>query len=385
MTKRRKRAASRVKKRAPVKSRVRAKPKVKLKPSRKGRTAQKRKAPEPRHAKSRKRASRSSSVRPSPKRPAKRSAPPPRRPRPKPHPQPQASTRPAPIVNTPYPATWFLSDYKTGSTRRGQLAYLRKTIQQLRSVYRGFSPKDGFDARYPQNWTAHQHSQVMAYGARLHSLMSAQHVIVRPRTKAEEKALRIHTQQKVPRQKAFVIHTSKPLVAAVHYVTQPEKKMPFFAPPIGGGLRVEMVQSYQDGALVLTDRDYLFEEMLGFQPYNPDDFIYALRMLLPLLPDKTPTGKEAMYTLLSREHGPIGTPVFKEFLIETLLDWLEVYEDEFAATLIGVRYQGDRWTAAMSPQSEYNQRQERRALYRKIREQDARDARKVTKPAKRKK
>lgn len=224
----------------------------------------------------------------------------------------------------------------------------------------------------------------MEYGARLHSLMSAQHLIVRPRTKAEEKALRIHTQQKVPRQKAFVIHTSKPLVAQVHFVTQPEKKMPFFAAPIGGGLRVEMVQTYQDGELVLTDRDYLFEEVLGFQPYRWEDFIYALQMLLPLLPDTTPTGKPAMYTLLSREHGPISVPVLKEFLIEVLQEWAEKYEDEFAGTLIGVRYQGDRWVAAMSPTSEYNTRQERRSLYRKIRVQDARDARKVIKPAKRK-
>lgn len=247
----------------------------------------------------------------------------------------------------------------------------------MRSVYRGFGAADGFDARYPQNWTTAQHQEVMEYGARLHSLMSGQYVIVRPRTKAEERALRVHTQQWVARQKAFVVHTSKPLIAQVHYVTQPEKQMPFGARSIGGGLRVEMVQTYQDGKLVLADRDYLFEEMLGFQPYDWRDFLYALRMLLPLLPDKTPTGKDAMYTLLSREHGPIGSPVLKHFLLQVLQEWAETYEDEFGATLIGVRYQGDRWVAAMSPASEYNKRQERRVLYRKIRAADAQEARKI--------
>lgn len=220
----------------------------------------------------------------------------------------------------------------------------------------------------------------MAFGARLHSFMSTQHVIVRPRTKAEERALRIHTQQKVPRQKAFVIHTSKPMKAEVHYVTQPERLMPFNAPPIGGGLRVEMVQRYQDGKLVLADRDYLFAEMLGYQPIRWGDFIRALLMLLPLLPDKTPMGKDAMYTLLSREHGPIGSPVLKQFLIESMQEWSEAYANEFAATLIGVRYQGDRWEAAMSPESEVNMRERRRQIYKKIREQDARDARKVIRP-----
>jgi hypothetical protein len=318
-----------------------------------------------------------------PRRPIQRPAPPVKAQR-RIKPRARPVSKPAPIVKTPYPADWFLSDYTTGATRRSQLVYLRKTIAQLRVVYRGFDAKSGFDARYPQNWTARQHQEVQAYGVRLHSLMGTQHLIVRPRTKAEEKALRVHTQQKVARQKAFVIHTSKPLKAEVHFVTQPMRRMPFFAPPIGGGLRVEMVATYQGGELVLTDRDYLFEEMLGFQPIRWEDFITALRMLLPLLPDKTPTGKGALYTLLSREHGPISSPVLKEFLLEEMQRWAEAYSNDFAGTLIGVRYQGDRWTAAMSPQSEYNKRQERRTLYRKIREEDAREARKISKPVRRK-
>jgi hypothetical protein len=134
-----------------------------------------------------------------------------------------------------------------------------------------------------------------------------------------------------------------------------------------------------------VDRDYLFQEMLGFQPYRWEDFIRALRMLLPLLPDKTPTGKDALYTLLSREHGPISAPVPKPFLLQVMLEWSEAYANEFAGTLIGVRYQGDRWQAAMGPQSELNQRERRRMLYRRIKQQDARDARKVKKPARRKK
>lgn len=344
-----------------------ARPKSKRPTSRKGRvggaqTSSRRVAqPRPRTIKR--------SISRSPKRPAKRETP----------------QRPAPIVKTPYPATWFLKDYQTGASRRGQLAYLRKTIQQLRSVYRGFTARDGFDARYPQNWSAKQHTQVMEYGARLHALMSAQHLIVRPRNKAEEKALRIHTQQHVARQKAFVIHTSDPLKARVHYSTQPSRLMPFFAPPIGGGLRVEMVREHQDGKLVLVDRDYLFQEMLGFQPYTWGQFLRALRMLLPLLPDKTPSGRDALYTLLSREHGPISAPVLKQFLIETLVEWSESYSNSFAGTLIGVRYQGDRWQAAMGPRSEYNQRQARRTLYKRIKQQDAAEARRLPRRRKKKK
>ena len=302
------------------------------------------------------------------------------RPRARPQPRPPPRPKPAPIVKTPYPATWFLRDYKTGASRRGQLAYLRKTIHQLRSVYTGFTSKDGFDARHPQNWTAHQHDQVIEFGSRLHSLISTQHMIVKPRTKAEARALRMHTQQLHPRQKFFVIHTTKPLRAEVFYTPQPERLMPFFAPPIGGGLRVEIVERYQDGKLELVDRDYLFYEMLGYQPLKWDEFVLALRMLLPFLPDKTDTDKEAYYTLLSKEHGPISSPAPKSMLMEKLLEWAEEYSNEFAATLIGVRYQGDRYAAAMSETSEYNQRQRRRQLFRRMREQDRKDAQRLRQP-----
>jgi hypothetical protein len=148
------------------------------------------------------------------------------------------------------------------------------------------------------------------------------------------------------------------------------------------------------------DRDYLFREILGYQPGELDrrgrlpgdpwaDIIRATRTLMKVMPDQVEVSpgvfKEAMYTLMSQSHGPVSSPVYKRFMIQTLQEWGESYANSFVGILIGWRLQGDRLSAAMAPDSEYNTRQERRELHRQAQHAEALASRRISKPQLRRK
>jgi hypothetical protein len=265
-------------------------------------------------------------------------------------------------------------------------------VKELRTVYRGFTAKEGFDARHPENWSAARRRQVQMYGARLHKLKSARYVLERPKTNAQREALQRHTGQLNPRQKVYVIHPSvDPIKAKVEYIFEPAQPLPFHQIK-PAQLRVRLVQPTAGG--VMYDIDYLFREILGYQPGELDrhgrlpgdpwaDIIRATRILMKHMPDQIEVSpgvwKDAMYTLMSQAQGPVASPVYKKELLETLQEWGDQYAKSFVGILIGWRLQGDRQTAAMAPDSEYNERQRRRGLYRQIHREDALAARRLPK------
>jgi hypothetical protein len=289
-------------------------------------------------------------------------------------------------VDRPYPAAWVI-EIRDLPTRRLRINQLRKTVQELRQIFTGFEAKDGYDARHPENWSLARAAKVKRYGVRLHNLKSVPYVITRPRSQAQREALLRHVAQPWPNQKAFIVHTPHPINTVVDYVLEPEISLPVFAVSLplirkrAAQLRVQLVKQIHGGESIT--QDFLFREVLGYQPgltYRPgrnpwEDIIEATRMMLPYMPSQTMSARtgqmeEAWYTIISMPHDSIGASMRKSEILNLLQDDYAHYNQSFVALILGFRYQGDRWKAAMSPKSEMNERERRKALYRKIHRED---------------
>lgn len=244
-------------------------------------------------------------------------------------------------------------------------------------------------------------------------------IVVRPKSKAEADALYRHTTESFPEgkhsQKAWIVHSEQPGTARVRYLKAPvqvgwKKAKKGYERDIGPGLRVELVHDVRGGQLI--DRDYIFKEVLGFQPgidFTRATFLAAERLRLPadpweqirvaiemlmdVLPDKTPRGHDAYYKILTLRHGPIGASVPKEMLVGELIRYGQTYAKGFAEAIIGVRYMGSEWQAVSPSNAKNADRQQdiRRAHYRKLAYQErlarmrqSRQSRKSRKPRKHK-
>lgn len=238
----------------------------------------------------------------------------------------------------------------------------------MRQFFSGFESRDGYDARYPGNWSMQRRRQVEYFAYQANALLSTPSLIVKPRNARERRALEKHTGQIHPRQIRFAVHVPAPLRMRVRFVRD-RARVPFMgaAALLQKRLRVEVVDKVVNGELYT--RDYLFREILGYQPVVWDEFIEALIGLLPYLPDYTPSGEDATYTLLSQPHGPISSPKLKKLLLNEMQRWMQEYSNDLSGLLIGVRYQGDTFTSYMSLKSEYNERQRIRTVFRKIKKE----------------
>lgn len=305
----------------------------------------------------------------------------------------------------PYPAPWVL-DIQDLSTRRLRINQLRQDVQELRKIFRGFEARQGFDVRHPENWSAARVAKARRYGLRMRQLKSTPHVIARPRTQAQRDALMKHVAQPWPNQKAFIVHTPHPINTVVDYVLEPAVSIPVYAAALTfvrqrpAQLRVQLVKQIHGGESLT--QDFLFREILGYQPglvgpggtyrvgQNPwEDMVRATRALLPFMPKTTMSARtgeqeEAWYTFISMPHDSIGAAIRYSEIVNSLQFDFSRYSDSFAGLILGFRYQGDRWKAAMSPQSEMNQRDKTRALYKKIREEDIKAMRRMDERFKRK-
>jgi hypothetical protein len=298
----------------------------------------------------------------------------------------------------PYPAPWVL-DIKDLPTRRLRINQLRQDVQELRKIFSGFEAKNGFDVRHPENWSAGRVAKARRYGIRMRQLKSSPHIIVRPRTQAQREALLRHVAQPWPNQKAFIVHTPHPIGTVVDYVYEPERRFPFNV-VVPARLRVQLSKEIHGGTHMT--QDFLFREILGYQPGLPgpggmyrkgrnpwDDMIRATRALLPHMPKTTMSARtgeeeEAWYTFISMPHDSIGASIRYSEILNKLQEDFSQYRESFAGLILGFRYQGDRWKAAMSPQSEMNQRDKTRVLYKKIRAEDLKAMRRMDARFKRK-
>lgn len=259
------------------------------------------------------------------------------------------------------PAAWFLD--LTPDQRREQLAYLKLTTKQLRKTFTGFDSEKGYDLRHPERWPAQRRAQVQAYGAYLHQLTSGDrpYLIVPARSKGQKRALQRRTGQGLRRQKAFILHTEAPSNTRVIFKRDRKTRR----------VEIEVRRAVRGGEIVV--RDFLFRELVGYQPFTFEEMQDALDEMLALehsdgalvMPPEFPedSGNEAYYSMLSELHGPISAPIPYSMLRAHLVQWQEEYgntlHEGFAETLIGYRLQGTEGMA----DAEYNER-DRRSRFR---------------------
>lgn len=317
-------------------------------------------------------------------------------------------------------AKWF-RDIPDKRYQRGTEQYFKEGLKNVRRVFKGFDSKDGYNLTNLKRWPHARMMEAQHY-IRLYNSYTARRrkfILTRPRTAAEKEALQRFTLETFPEgkhaQKAWVIHTDSPDTARVEYARMPVQegwrrtkvgRKIVYEPVIREGLRVELVHKVRGGRLI--DRDWIFKEVLGFQPgidftskaligaqkihleADPyEQMVTAIRLLLPLLPDTTPTGQEAYYKILTAQFGPIGASQPKHRLIEEFRRYAETYgpkarESErlrikrglstFAETIIGVRYMGSEFTAlktdAQMERSVLRERQEKQKQRQQRRRKD---------------
>lgn len=263
-------------------------------------------------------------------------------------------------------SSWFASAATARDLRERQHR-LTDGLKKVRAIYAGFGAAQGYDLRYLRHWPDARVQELLRYVQRVNRLTSGEsyeiHQVVRPRTAAQRQALRLHTSQvsideeRHP-QRGFVIYRNEVVPARVRYVEEEVlEAAPMGRPVRRRRLRVEIREAVKGNARLV--RNYLFREVLGFQPgldsasseglrigqmlgtFNPwDQMVIAMRRLVPRLPAYAPSGDEAQYRLLT-DRGPIGSRVPRHMLVDEMQRWGEEYDSAtFVGTLIGVRSLG---------------------------------------------
>lgn len=275
--------------------------------------------------------------------------------------------------------------------RRETERRLREGVKLVRRLYAGFDPKRGYDLNKLSRWPDSRIEEVSRFISHANRLTSGEYhdlyTVVRPRTNEQREALRLHTSQvstdedKHP-QKAYVIYANV-RDARVDFVEEVTLKGVAFGMPIEERrLRVEIREPVEGGALI--HRDYLFREVLGFQPgtestteeglrvakelgtFDPwGQMSIAMRELLPRLPQRSRNGNEAYYRLIT-DRGPISVSRPVHMLAQLMEEWGDKYDAGFVETIIGLRYQGDEFRAVVGPASLDSKAEQRRARYRRL-------------------
>lgn len=254
------------------------------------------------------------------------------------------------MATRPGPARWYLAIgrdsqrahelrddalreylHRARETRRIKLT---EQVRELRHVFKGFDPADGYDLHNLKSWPAARAQHVEKYGEYLRHLTSQPHEILRPRNKKQKKSLETFTGQHLPKQKAYVVHKSTD-EETVHIDRQ-------------GMISIERELPEEKG--IIKSDFYLFLPLLGYQPTTWDDVYAATLELMPYLPD----GK---YLIYSELHGEIDAPHEKRMLPRLLMRYMQEYhEKNFAQTILGFK----RLSSQIEPNEEYRKRYERR-------------------------
>lgn len=305
--------------------------------------------------------------------------------------RPPASSRAGRSLYTSKLSSWF-TDATNKRARSETQARLQEGAKLVRQLYSGFSAEDGYDVRRIRHWPDARVKELQSFIAQARRLTSGEYhefyTLHRPRTPDQRSALILHSgltspdETKHP-QRAWPIYANTKKVKIRYIKERVPTGFAMGRPLYIERLRAEVRRPVGDKGSVLVHRDYLFREVLGFQPgidsTTPEGLRVgrilktmdpwaqmraAMRLLLPYLPDYTPRGDEAHYRLLS-DRGPVGTSVPKHMLMDRMDTWAEEYGDAdgFVGMLIGVRYVGDEFAAISGPKSVDKTAQQRKARY----------------------
>lgn len=225
--------------------------------------------------------------------------------------------------------------------RELRIQTLTTNVKHLRQVFKDFDPAAGYDLHDIRSWPKARVKRVEQYAEYVNHLRSQPFTVVRPRNKPQRRALETFTGQRLPKQKAFIVH--KPVEGDRVWLSRDGD--------------IEITRRIPSG--LLRSVYYLFSALLGYRPVTWDELYAATVEMLPLMPD----GK---YFIYSELHGEIGTPHEKRMLPRLIQRYDEEYEErDFAGTIIGFKRVADQ----VRPDKEYEQiyfrRQEAREEKRK--------------------
>lgn len=278
------------------------------------------------------------------------------------------ATRPFPELRAPGSrarpyARWYLDTGKDLARERGlykrdadiearasylatkrelRLRTLTENVKHLRQVFRGFDSEAGFNLKDIRYWPKARVKRVDQYAEYVNHLRSQPFSIIRPRNKKQRTALEVLTGQRLPEQKAFVVH--KPSESDEVDISRDGY--------------ISITRQLPDEKGFLRSEFYLFEALLGYRPITWDELYSATLEILLFMP-------EGNYFIYSELHGEISTPHAKRMLPRLIQRMGEEYaERDFAGTIIGFKRVADN----ISPSKDYE------SIY--FRRQAARDERK---------
>lgn len=214
-----------------------------------------------------------------------------------------------------------------------ELDYIKRSVRLARRFATGFEPDAGYDLHHPERIHPSRIAKVKRLVPLIRKMESMPHRVVRPRSKESFRALRFHTRQSFPGQKAFFVHVLKPENTRVVVRNGSVREVK----TIG---KKKLVTQYFYLPRLRATMDQIIED--------------TKKLLLPKMP-------KGYYTLQSSVYGTIGEPMQKDRILSELRDYwgqYEIREGErrapgsnqsytFASTIIGFRRIGLNDEAAM--------------------------------------
>src|SRR5262245_49059343 len=97
------------------------------------------------------------------------------------------------------------ADY-LATKRELRIKTLVANVHNLREVFANFESSDGFNLRDIRSWPAARVKKIEQYAEYVNHLRSQPFSLIRPRNKAQRRALETFTGQMLPNQKTFVVH-----------------------------------------------------------------------------------------------------------------------------------------------------------------------------------
>lgn len=255
---------------------------------------------------------------------------------------------------TPRPSEWYtslgagLDPDARAAKRKATLRYLRdaiagypapverqgkgRRIPGLREMYPGFD----VDLKNLQSLTKKQHDRIQAEAKNLHYLTSAPFRAVKPRTPQQRSTLKHFTQQHVPGQKRFIVHTPSPRYAVKFSTIKRGKKKQS---------QLNIVTPQRFGGYGKLKFWFFKDYNGGEQPETADEFIQATINMLPDMPDW------GYFSLWSQPNGIIGAPQPKNSLVRAFMQYFQEgdsfagKQEEMSDLLQAWVLQGDEDTA----------------------------------------
>jgi hypothetical protein len=232
--------------------------------------------------------------------------------------------------------------------KEGLQGYVRDDgihVPGARRIFTGLSSENGYDLRHIERWSSAKLATARKRIQALNTLTSRSFAVVTPRNARQRKSAQSFTGQNLSYQKSFIVQIQtdrdKPVFRKNKLAI--ERKLPsgskiiqtrflfrdYLTPAQRRRKRVELYGE-EDSDEETDDPESRFSEPSTFREMRT----ITLRVL-PDMPSKI-YGRDAFYTLLTAQYGPIGRSVVKSRILELLTEYFQRYDPG------GTLYQGHK-------------------------------------------